>query len=101
MSEGCRCLNVPKCLLAAALGFASLFFVGAAWAQGTPSSVQTPDKGHVAGEVVLIVARGFVAGENVDLQVTHAGGTAEPGMGHETWTVMAGAGRHFHPKRDV
>jgi hypothetical protein len=70
-------------------------FAGAASAQESAGTVHTPDVGQVAGRPVVIVARGFVPGESVDLQVTHAGGTAEPGMGHDPWTVVAGADGTF------
>lgn len=36
-----------------------------------------------AGDIVTVSGRGFGAGEAVTLQVTHAGGGTEPGMGHE------------------
>ena len=60
----------------------------------TPS-VSTDSPAYVAGELVTATGRDFVPGEIVTLQVTHADGTAEPGMGHEPTTVVVGSDGSF------
>ncbi|HEU5056223.1 MAG TPA: hypothetical protein VFU21_06850, partial [Kofleriaceae bacterium] len=47
--------------------------------------------GHPAGSPIAIHGSGFAAGEPVSFEVTHLGGGAEPGMGHEPWTLAADA----------
>ena len=95
MSRSPHCSRFLQQLTVLALSLASVLFAGAASAQEIASTVHTPDVGQIAGRPVVIVARGFVPGESVDLQVTHAGGTAEPGMGHDPWTVVAAADGTF------
>src|SRR5262245_35791504 len=55
-------------------------------AAGT-AAVTVDPSAHVAGEPVTITGHDFVAGESVTVQVTHADGTAEPGMGHAPSTL--------------
>lgn len=50
---------------------------------------------YLAGEPVTIAGAGFGGNENVTLQVTHAGGGAEAGKGHEAWTILADADGAF------
>lgn len=45
--------------------------------------------GYVAGDPVTIVGFGFEANENVSLQVIHADGRAESGMGHDPSSMTA------------
>ena len=59
---------------------------------GGKGVIRVDDDGQVAGAPVTIKGSGFAIGENVNLTVTHADGTAEPAMGHETWTVIASDG---------
>jgi uncharacterized protein len=69
--------------------------------EGTPASTQnaasiSADRPtYVAGEPVTITGRDFAAGEIVTVQVTHADGTAESGMGHEPTTAVVGADGTF------
>ncbi len=49
----------------------------------------------VAGEPVTILGSGFAPFESVTLRAIHADGSAEPGMGHEPWTIPAGADGTF------
>ena len=58
-------------------------------------SVSTDSPAYLAGELVTATGRDFVPGEIVTLQVTHADGTAEPGMGHEPTTVVVGSDGSF------
>src|SRR5688572_9133597 len=51
--------------------------------------VATEKTGYLAGDAVAITGTGFLPGENVTFQVTHEGGGAEPGMGHEPWVAAA------------
>ena len=44
-----------------------------------------------AGEEILISGTGFAPLEAVTVRVVHADGTAEGGMGHESWLIVAGA----------
>src|SRR5258705_5603291 len=83
------CLGRTQHFGIATLVLASLFCAGMVAAQTATSSVLTKDAGNVAGEPVLIVGQGFGANESVDLDVVHVDGTAEPGMGHGPWTVVA------------
>ncbi|HEU4523979.1 MAG TPA: hypothetical protein VFR62_03105, partial [Gemmatimonadales bacterium] len=53
--------------------------------------LQLEKTGYLAGDPVQLAATGFVPGELVTFQVTHTGGGAEPGMGHEPWTATADA----------
>src|SRR5262249_9748812 len=64
---------------------------------GTQStaSISTDRATYVAGEVVTISGRDFAAGEVVTLQVIHADGTAESGMGHEPTTAIVGTDGTF------
>ena len=68
--------------------------------QRTLASTQTPSVStdrsvYVAGELVTAIGRDFVPDEIVTVQVTHADGTAEPGMGHEPTTVIVGSDGSF------
>ena len=80
--------------------FVSALLVYAAL-QGTPASTQnaasigTDRPTYVAGELVTITGRDFAAGEIVTVQVTHADGTAETGMGHAPTTAVVGADGKF------
>jgi hypothetical protein len=49
--------------------------------------LQTDHSGYVAGQPVTIIGAGFVPFDSVTLQVSHADGTAESGMGHEARSV--------------
>ena len=102
-----RSINV-KALVLSAVFVACLFgaLPPAAFAQEDPPPAPTPtptpactvdtDKdGYLAGEVVTILGSGFGPLEEVTLQVTHADGTAEPGMGHESWVVATDASGAF------
>ncbi|HEU5255033.1 MAG TPA: PxKF domain-containing protein [Vicinamibacterales bacterium] len=57
--------------------------------------MSTDSPAYVAGELVTATGRDFVPGESVTLQVTHADGTAEPGMGHEPTTAVVGSDGSF------
>jgi uncharacterized protein len=50
---------------------------------------------YLADDIVTMTGRDFAAGQVVTLQVTHAGGGDEPGMGHEAWTTTVGADGTF------
>src|SRR5678816_471905 len=68
--------------------------------QRTSASTQTPSvntdsPAYVAGELVTVTGRDFVPGEILTVQVTHADGTAEPGMGHEPATMVVGSDGSF------
>jgi len=69
--------------------------------QGTPArtqnaaSISIDQPTYVAGEPVTITGRGFAAGEIVTVQVTHADGTTESGMGHEPTTIVVGVDGTF------
>ena len=56
---------------------------------GAKASLRIEDDGQIAGVPFTIQGSGFGIGENVNLMITHAGGAAEAGMGHEMWTVIA------------
>ncbi len=69
--------------------------VTAVWGELSPPGSQRPvlrtDRTScVAGEPVTILGSGFSPFESVTLQVVHTNGSAEPGMGHEPWTIPAG-----------
>ncbi len=53
--------------------------------------IETAGTAFVAGQPVIVTGRGFAAGEGVTLQVRHADGAAEPGMGHDAFGVTAAA----------
>jgi len=57
--------------------------------------VATDRRAYLAGEPVTITGRDFAPGESVSVQVTHADGTAEAGMGHDTSMATAGADGKF------
>src|SRR5262245_17741433 len=89
----CRCIGLSRSLV---IALACLFlWVGTASAQDAARLVRTNDPGQVAGEQVLIFGQGFNPLESVELEVVHADGTAEPNMGHTTFTVTAGADGAF------
>ncbi len=69
-------------------GLLSYFALQQGVAAGRPA-VTIDDDGQVAGAPIVIRGSGFGVGESVILTTTHAEGTAEPGMGHESWTVIA------------
>ena len=52
--------------------------------------VVTDRREYVAGDGVWISGRDFAPGEVVTVQVTHADGTAEPGMGHSPQDLVVG-----------
>src|SRR5215471_10983940 len=58
-------------------------------------SVSTDSPAYAAGQLVTIMGSDFSPGEIVTVQVTHADGTAEPGMGHEPTTVVVGPDGSF------
>src|SRR5262245_66482269 len=64
-------------------------------AQEETNQVRTNEPGQVAGQQVLIIGTGFAPNEVVDLDVVHADGTAEPGMGHAPFSVVAGSDGAF------
>ena len=66
--------------LAAYSGTASLQFA---------PSLHTDRTRYAAGDEVTIGGQGFAPHDTVTLTVTHDTGLAEPGMGHEPWTVRA------------
>src|SRR5688572_21479722 len=51
--------------------------------------VATEKTGYLGGETVAIGGIGFLPGDVVTLQVLHVSGTAEMGMGHESFTATA------------
>ncbi len=53
--------------------------------------LRTDKESYLAGEIIAVSGAGFAPGESVMLQVKHADGTVESGMGHEPWWVYAGA----------
>ena len=57
----------------------------------TAAAVRADKSAYIAGEPITILGQGFSPLEEVTLQVTHADGTAEAGMGHEPWLVTADA----------
>ena len=59
------------------------------------ASISTDKKRYVAGEAVTITGAGFLPGEALTVQVKHADGSAEPGMGHEVFAATAGADGTF------
>lgn len=54
------------------------------------AAVTTERDGYPAMATIGIWGRGFLPGETVTLQVTHADGTTEGGGGHDPWTAIAG-----------
>jgi hypothetical protein len=58
-------------------------------------NVGTDRTSYLAGDPVGITGGGFAPYEAVTLQVTHADGSAEQGMGHAPWVVQAGADGAF------
>src|SRR5262245_35244192 len=64
-------------------------------AQEETNQVRTNEPGQVAGQQVLIIGLGFAPNEVVDLDVVHADGTAESGMGHAPFSVVAGSDGAF------
>ncbi|HUR32319.1 MAG TPA: PxKF domain-containing protein [Vicinamibacterales bacterium] len=87
-SDSTTFLRVPAAALAMALMAASGSCV--ALAEFAPT-LQTDRASYAAGDEVAIIGHGFAPDEAVTLSVTHADGTAEPGMGHEAWTTAADA----------
>jgi predicted extracellular nuclease len=64
---------------------------GAAQQGPGPQAVVETDRGeYVAGDTVAVTASGFSPFETVTLQIVHADGTAEAGMGHEVAAAAAG-----------
>jgi len=59
------------------------------------NSISTDKRQYVAGEAVTITGAGFLPGEALTVQVKHADGSAEPGMGHEVFAATAGADGTF------
>lgn len=70
-------------------------------AEQAPPALATDRTGALAGQTVTITGNGFQPGENVSLQVTHANGAAESGMGHEPGTVTADATGAFAAKWSI
>src|SRR5262245_60236341 len=93
ISTGAPMTLVRRALLVSALLAYAAFQRTLASTQ-TPS-VSTDSPAYVAGEVVTATGRDFVPGEIVTVRVTHADGTAEPGMGHEPTTVVVGSDGSF------
>ena len=59
------------------------------------NSISTDKKQYVAGEAVTVTGAGFLPGEALTVQVKHADGRAEPGMGHEVFAATAAADGTF------
>jgi hypothetical protein len=59
------------------------------------ASISTNKATYLAGETIGISGAGFAPFENVSLIVTHAGGAAEGGAGHERFFVTADANGAF------
>ncbi|MGE3957057.1 MAG: PxKF domain-containing protein [Vicinamibacterales bacterium] len=68
-------------------GLASSFLVSANGA----ASLTPEQSAYAGGDEVMFSAQGFAPFEAVTLRVVHDDGTAEPGMGHEPFTVAADA----------
>ncbi|HEX4826173.1 MAG TPA: hypothetical protein VFV19_17875 [Candidatus Polarisedimenticolaceae bacterium] len=90
----CRCIN-SRALFAILSLVSCLLLGGFALGQDDPKRVETNNPGQIAGQLVLILGQGFSPNEIVELDVVHADGTAEPGMGHTAFTVVAGADGAF------
>jgi hypothetical protein len=56
--------------------------------QGAPA-VSTDRTGYLFTQTVIITGQGFVPGDSVTLRVTHAGGGAESGAGHDPFFANA------------
>src|SRR5262245_19566269 len=65
------------------------------------ATLATDKSGYLAGETVTVTGSGFSRGERVMLQVKHADGAAEPGMGHEVRIVTADGEGGFNAKWPV
>lgn len=68
---------------------AGLVLGGAERGFASTALVGTDKTGYLAGQTVTLSGSGFTPSENVTLQVTHADSTAEAGMGHDAWVVVA------------
>ena len=78
-------LSLAVCGLASVAG---LFRPGVI-AQAVPAALVTNQAGYLVGETAAIAGSGFAPNEVVTLQVTHPGGGAEQGAGHEPFTATA------------
>src|SRR5881397_3316918 len=58
----------------------------------THAAIRTDKANYLSGEPVTISGEGFSPFENVSLLVTHRGGTAESGAGHERFFVTTDSG---------
>jgi hypothetical protein len=61
----------------------------------TKATVRTDKTGYLAGDRITISGDGFQPFESVSLLVSHAGGAAEAGAGHERFFVTADADGSF------
>src|SRR5262245_15043549 len=95
MPSECRCTNVGRSLFITLSLAACLLMGGWVAAQEAPKQLKTNEPGQIAGEQVLILGTGFTPNEVIQLDVKHADGTAEPGMGHAAFSVVAGADGAF------
>lgn len=66
-------------------GAASSYLVSA----NASPTVTTEDPVYAGGDEVMIRAQGFAPNEPVTVTVAHADGSAEPGMGHESFAATA------------
>src|SRR5262245_55187822 len=57
--------------------------------------IKVDKSSYLAGETITIAGSGFTALESIMLQVKHADGTIEHGLGHEAWFVTADANGEF------
>src|SRR5262249_52450172 len=64
-------------------------------AQKSAASIKTDRASYIAGDKIKISGAGFTPLESVMLQVKHANGTIENGMGHDAVWVYPGADGTF------
>ncbi len=100
LSDSSSVLRVSIFVLLAALSTCPLSTAAAGTGGPAPGNVPQPclktDKtAYVAGETITATGSSFLPSEIVTLQAVHSDSTAEPGMGHESWTIAAGADGTF------
>ena len=91
-------------VLAFALACSAPSVFGVLRSPGRPQAhpaVRTNKSGYLAGEPIAISGEGFPPFDNVSLLVSHAGGGAESGAGHERFFVTADANGAFKAQWSV
>src|SRR5687767_12023623 len=81
-----RCVRVLRFFVA----LAAIWLLAASPAIAQTLTTDKPD--YQPGETCILVGTGFAPGENVTMQVLHAGGAPSVGAAHLPWTAAANAG---------